>query len=99
MPNPARREITACRPWLEAEIDLVRPRTIVCLGATAAQSLLGRSFRITKHLGELLDSKWSSYILATYHPSSALRAPEPAERHRIQAQMVHDLKIAAGSLR
>jgi DNA polymerase len=97
--KPSAREIAACRPWLEAEIDLVRPQIIVCLGATAAQSLLGNSFRITKHLGELLPSKWSKYILATYHPSSALRAPEPAERQRIRDQLVHDLKTAASSLK
>jgi DNA polymerase len=63
--KPSAREIVACRPWLEAELDLVKPHTIVCLGATAAQSLLGNRFRLTQHLGELLPSKWSRSIVAT----------------------------------
>jgi DNA polymerase len=97
--KPSAREIAACRPWLAAELDLVKPHTIVCLGATAAQALLGNRFRLTQHLGELLPSKWSRYIVATYHPSSALRALELADRRRIREQMIHDLKLAAKSLR
>ncbi len=96
--KPSAREITACRPWLEAEIEVVRPQTIVCLGATAAQSLLGRTFRLTKHLGELLPSPWCRFMVATYHPSSALRAPDSAERDRIRRQIGRDLQLAAGSL-
>jgi DNA polymerase len=96
--KPSAREVKACRPWLEAEIEVIRPRTIVCLGATAAQALIGRSFRLTKHLGQLLPSSWAKFILATFHPSSALRAPEPADRRRLKEQLIHDLKIAVKSL-
>jgi uracil-DNA glycosylase len=95
--KPTMREIRACRPWLEAEIELVRPHTIVCLGATAAQALLGNGFRLTRHLGELLSSPWAKYIVATYHPASALRAPRKSDRQRIREQLIHDLKLSVES--
>jgi len=93
--KPSAREIAACRPWLEAEIEVVGPQTIVCLGATAAQTLLGRTFRLTHHLGELIPSSWAKAVIATYHPSSILRAPEPADRAKMKQQLIHDLKRAA----
>src|SRR5205814_9960980 len=70
-PNAA--EITACRPWLQAEVDLLKPQVIVCLGATAAQALLGRAFRVTQHRGELMKSALAPFLMATVHPSSILR--------------------------
>jgi DNA polymerase len=96
--KPSAREITACKPWLEAEMQAVRPQTIVCLGATAAQALLGRAFRITRQRGELLPSLYSKWILATYHPSAVLRAPEAAERRRLKKLFMDDLRTAAKSI-
>lgn len=92
--KPRRIEVIACRPWLEAEIVVVQPQLIVCLGATAAQSLLGSSFRITKHRGELLPCQWSQWIMATYHPSAILRAPEKADRDRMRQEFEEDLRRA-----
>jgi uracil-DNA glycosylase family protein len=73
--KPNAMEIRACRPWLEQEIGLVKPRAIVCLGATAAQSLLGKEFRVTQHRGEALESQWADAVFATVHPSAVLRTP------------------------
>jgi uracil-DNA glycosylase len=93
--KPSSREIKACHPWLEAEIASIAPELIVCLGATAAQALLGRDFRITRQRGELLTSAWGSQILATYHPSAVLRAPDEAARQAMRRDLVNDLKLAA----
>src|SRR5579871_6603932 len=79
--KPNSLEITACRPWLDAEIALTRPQVIVCLGATAAQALLGKDFRVTQRRGELIESDLAPYVMATVHPSSVLRAPDDASRH------------------
>jgi uracil-DNA glycosylase family protein len=95
--KPSAREIAACRPWLEAEISIVEPRTIVCLGATAAQTLLGRSFRLTQHLGSPVESSWAQFVYATYHPSAILRAPTDQERHRMMELLVAHLKLAAAA--
>jgi uracil-DNA glycosylase len=95
--KPSAREITACRPWLEAEIRTIEPRTIVCLGATAAQSLLGRTFRLTQHFGEAMHSQWAERVFATYHPSAILRAPDHDERLRMRKEFVKHLKIAAAA--
>src|SRR6266446_9074983 len=73
--KPNAGEIVACRPWLEAEISLVKPKVIVCLGATAAQALLGPQFKVTKQRGQFIESTLAPYIVATVHPSSILRAP------------------------
>lgn len=97
--KPSGREIAACRPWLEAEIRTIKPRIIVCLGATAAQSLLGSSFRVTKQRGQLLMSEWAPWIMATYHPSAILRAPQEADRTRLKAEFVSDLRRVAEQLR
>ena len=90
-PNAA--ELAACRPWLEAEIEAVKPRVLVCLGATAAQSLLGRQFRVTKQRGEPVDSPLAETVIATIHPSAILRAED---RDAEYAGFVEDLrKVAA----
>jgi uracil-DNA glycosylase family protein len=90
-PNSA--ELAACRPWLDAEIDVVKPRVLVCLGATAAQNLLGRQFRVTKQRGEPVDSPLAETVIATIHPSAILRAED---RDAEYAGFVDDLrKIAA----
>src|ERR1700732_160667 len=78
-PNAA--EIAACRPWLDAEIAALRPKIIVCLGATAAQALLDRDFRVTQHRGEFVKSNLAPQVMATVHPSSILRAPDEQARH------------------
>jgi uracil-DNA glycosylase family protein len=95
--KPNWAEMTACRPWLEAEIAVVKPRVLVLLGATAAQSLLGRDFRVTKHRGELLESDLADYVTATVHPSSILRG-EPEERESAFAAFVDDLRVVASAL-
>jgi DNA polymerase len=92
-PNAA--EIAACRPWLDAEIALLKPQVIVCLGATAAQALLGRDFRVTQHRGELMKSTLAPFIMATVHPSSILRAPDDETRHSEMQRFIQDLKQLA----
>jgi uracil-DNA glycosylase len=93
-PNAA--EISACRPWLEVEIAMVKPRILVCLGATAAQALLGRSFKVSRQRGEFVDSPLAPIATATVHPSSILRAPDDEARRLEMEQFVTDLeKIAA----
>ena len=96
-PNAA--EIVACRPWLDTEIALVRPRAIVCLGATAAQALLGRQFRLTAHRGEFVPSPLAPIVLATVHPSSILRAPDEETRHRERDRFAGDLRRVVEALR
>ena len=90
--KPTGAEITACRPWLDAEIELVRPRVLVCLGATAAQALLGREFRVTKQRGVPVDSPLAEHVLATIHPSAILRAQD---RDAEYAGFVDDLRKVA----
>ncbi len=97
--KPNSLQIAACRPWLDAEIDLVRPEAIVCLGATAAQALLGRSFRVTQQRGQLLPFQTAPHILATIHPSAILRAPDDDSRHREFDLLVQDLRVVAAALR
>jgi uracil-DNA glycosylase len=93
--KPNAREINACRPWLEAEIATLKPQVIVCLGATAAQTLLGKHFRVTQQRGELIPSPLAPYVMATVHPSSILRAPDDTKRHEEMALFVEDLKKVA----
>ncbi len=90
--KPNGMQIAACRPWFEAEVEAIKPRVIVCLGATAAQSLLGRTFKVTQRRGELIRSELAPYILATVHPSSILRAPDEETRHVEMAKFIEDLK-------
>lgn len=92
--KPNAREMTACRPWLEAEISTVRPKVIVCLGATAAQSLLGSQFRVTQARGQVLASPLGGCVLPTIHPSAILRAPEDKMREAEMELFIRDLRQA-----
>jgi DNA polymerase len=92
-PNAA--ELAACRPWLDAELEAVRPNVLVLMGATAAQALLGRQFRVTKDRGRPVDSDLAPHVLATVHPSSILRQRTDEERVEAMADFVADLKIVA----
>jgi uracil-DNA glycosylase family protein len=92
--KPNSLEIAACRPWLEVELEAVHPQIIVCLGATAAQDLLGPQFRLTKHRGEIFPTKYGP-VTATIHPSAILRMPDPEAKEAEIASLVADLKAAA----
>lgn len=96
--KPNLTEITACRPWLDAEIATVKPRAIVCLGATAAQALLGRDFKVSKQRGVPVDSDLAPVVLATVHPSSILRAPDEAARQEALDGLISDLRAASKQL-
>jgi uracil-DNA glycosylase len=93
--KPRYSEIQACRPWLDAELGLVRPRILVCLGATAAQSLLGRDISVTRQRGQLIESPMAPYVVATVHPSSILRAPDSDSRRSQMREFVKDLTKVA----
>ncbi|HEX9417088.1 MAG TPA: UdgX family uracil-DNA binding protein [Gaiellaceae bacterium] len=95
--KPSWSEIAACRPWLDAELDVVKPHVLVCLGATAAQALLGRDFRVTKQRGVPVDSELTPVVIATIHPSAILRA-DPKDRDAELAAFVNDLRVVAGHL-
>ena len=97
--KPNSMEIAACFPWLEAEIAAVKPRVVVALGATAAQALFGKAFRVTRDRGRLIPSRWAPRALATVHPSSLLRAPDEETRRREIAHFIDDLRRAADALR
>ena len=97
--KPNATEIAACRPWLEAELAVVRPTVLVCLGATAAQALLGRSFRVTLSRGRFVPSALAPYVTATVHPSSILRAPDDKTRQAETERFVADLKNVARTLK
>jgi uracil-DNA glycosylase len=92
--KPNSREIAACRPWLEAELRIVRPKLVVVLGATAAQAIFGPSFRVTRERGKVLSSKLAPRVLATVHPSSLLRQPDEESRQREYKHFVSDLRAA-----
>jgi uracil-DNA glycosylase len=96
--KPNWAELAACRPWLEAELAAVRPRVLVCLGATAAQSLLGKQFRVTKERGTWVDSDLAEHVTATIHPSAILRQRDDESRHREMRAFVQDLKLVASVL-
>jgi uracil-DNA glycosylase len=93
--KPNAIEMAACRPWLDAELAVVKPRVLVLLGATAAQSLLGSSFRVTKMRGVPVDSDLAPDVIATVHPSSILRAPDEEARSQAMRDFVADLKVVA----
>jgi uracil-DNA glycosylase family protein len=93
--RPNASEIEACRPWLDAELASIKPEVLVCLGATAAQALLGRSFRVTQQRGKPQPSELARYVLATVHPSSILRSRTAEERAQAYAQFVADLRVVA----
>jgi uracil-DNA glycosylase len=90
--KPNGSEIRACRPWLEAEIALVRPDIIVCLGATAAQSVFGAAYRLTKERGQFVEHPWARQATSTVHPSAILRAPDDEQRHIEYQKFVADLR-------
>ena len=92
--KPNWSEVDACRPWLEGELAAVEPRVLVCLGATAAQALLGRQFRVTRERGKPVESDLAEHVLATIHPSAILRG-DPESREQEYATFVRDLKVAA----
>src|SRR5882762_7554473 len=92
--KPNSREIAACRPWLEAELRLVEPKLVVCLGSTAGQTIFGPSFRVTKERGKVLSSHLAPKVVATVHPSSLLRQPDEESREREYARFVADLRVA-----
>jgi uracil-DNA glycosylase len=95
--TPKVYEIRACRPWLEAELQVVKPSLVVALGATAAQTLLGPTFRLTQHRGEVLRSELAGKIMATLHPSAILRVPD-VDREEAMRGFIADLKAAAKEL-
>src|SRR5256714_11057293 len=92
--KPNSREVAACRPWLEAELRLVRPKLVVALGSTAGQAIFGPSFRVTRERGKLLSAKIAPRVVATVHPSSLLRQPDEESRHREYKHFVADLRVA-----
>ena len=96
--TPAARHVEACRPWLQAELLVVKPHVIVCLGATAAQALLGRSFRVLKQRGKFVDSELELPVLATHHPAAVLRAPSSEDRAAKRLELVGDLQRVARRL-
>src|SRR5215212_4447411 len=96
--TPRKGEIDACMPWLDTEIKLIRPAGLVTLGATAAKALLGSSFRLTQHRGELLDSELADIVAATIHPSAIVRQRDDEARHAERAAFVADLRMVAEAL-
>jgi uracil-DNA glycosylase len=95
--TPRASEITACRPWLEAELAAINPEILVCLGATAARVIFGDSFRITKDRGRFAPTRWTPKTIATYHPSAVLRGQDEAEQARLYAMLVEDLRKVVGA--
>lgn len=95
--KPNATEISACRPWLEAELLALEPELVVCLGSTAAQSLIGREFRITAQRGKFLPHKWAKEIVATVHPSAILRVPDRFEAE--YSLFIQDLQVIAAKVR
>ena len=93
--KPNWSELAACRPWLDAELEVIKPRVIVCLGATAAQALLGRDFRVTRQRGVPVDSPLAEYVVATVHPSSVLRQRDDQSRDAEMRGLVRDLRAVA----
>jgi len=93
--KPNAKEIAACLPWLQAELAVLKPEVLVCLGATAAQALLGRQFRVSQQRGEWVSNPLAPYVIATVHPSSILRAPGSETRHAELQRFVADLKMVA----
>jgi DNA polymerase len=93
--KPTLREARACRPWLEAELEAIQPPMLVCLGATAAQSLLGRDFKLTQQRGEPFESDWAKWTMATYHPSAILRAMQSDQGAGIYEDFRTDFRVLA----
>ena len=96
--KPLARHVTACRPWLTTEILLTKPKILVCLGATAAQSLFGKKFRVTQRRGEVFSTEWAEWSMATIHPSALLRIPEDAAREQARADFIADMRQVAKAM-
>jgi DNA polymerase len=92
--KPTSRQMAACRPWWESELEVLQPQGVICLGATAAQALLGRSFRVTQHRGEIQRDSGEWWVMATWHPSAALRAPDSESRQRFRRELIADFRRA-----
>lgn len=92
--KPPARAIAACRPWLEAELEVLQPKVLLCLGATSALSIIGVEARLTKDRGRILTSRYCDQTLMTWHPSAVLRAPDHASRRRLREELVDDLRTA-----
>jgi DNA polymerase len=97
--KPSALEVSACRPWLDAEVEVTRPDVVVLLGASAAQGLLGRDFRVSQQRGDWISSSLAPFVMATVHPSSILRAPDDQSRHAEMRKFTADLKKVAARLR
>jgi uracil-DNA glycosylase family protein len=97
--TPTSRDIAACRPWLEAEIALIEPKVLVCLGATAAKTVLGPATRVTRDRGKLLESSFCRCTILSVHPSSLLRAPDEAARRAGYALFLKDMRVVARAIR
>ena len=97
--KPTRYEVAACRPWLDAELEVIEPEIVVLLGATAAQSLLGSAFRVTKVRGQVLETFLARYTFATVHPSSVLRAPDDESRRQAKEAFFHDIAVVGDYFR
>jgi DNA polymerase len=97
--KPRASEVRACRPWLEAELRAVKPEIVVCLGATAAQSLLGAQFKLMQNRGKVVVSPLAAHVVATIHPSAVLRAPDSEGRRQAYESLVGDLKVVAKALK
>lgn len=97
--KPRASEIEACKPWLEAELAVAKPQLVVCLGATAAQALLGKNFSVMKQRGELLESPLAPKVMATVHPSSLLRITDEKDRHLQMEGFIQDLRKALQFIR
>ena len=97
--RPSSSEIEACKPWLVAELEAIQPELLVVLGSVAAQSLLGRKFKVTQQRGTFVESEWAERTLATFHPSALLRAPDPEARAEMRRMFVSDLKKVAKALK
>jgi uracil-DNA glycosylase family protein len=96
--SPSAREIAACLPWLEKELEVVKPEVLVCLGATASKAILGRDFRVSVQHGQVIPTQFADQAVATVHPSSILRQPTSEDRRRAMAGFIEDLRVVAGLL-
>ncbi|MGV3532076.1 MAG: UdgX family uracil-DNA binding protein, partial [Chthoniobacteraceae bacterium] len=96
--TPNSRDIAACRPWMEAELKILKPSVVVCLGSTAAKALFGAAIRVTKDRGHFMETEWSAKTLVTVHPSSLLRAPTEEARAEAYAAFLADLRVVLAAL-
>lgn len=96
--QPGDREDRACRPWRQAEVQVVQPRAIICLGATAAQALMDSKFRITRQRGKIHRHEWADWLIATLHPSALLRMPDPVRKQLARDDFRHDMELVAKHL-